>query len=715
MKNYIVLLLSIFVIVNFVQAKNRGDFCGTAQALQDFQTGKLPIRPTLTGPEQFIDRPLFRVHYTLQGNDAVTVAYAESVASYVSYCWAIEVDSLGWVAPPPDNGQGGDNRYDFYIRLLSSGVMGTTYAENSYTNPYPNGVTSYIALSNVYSGNDLKVTIAHEFCHACEFRYSSVEGTWWMENCATWMEDLVYDDVNYYTGYLMSSPNPLSNPNLAITNGTGLYWYAGAIWAMFLGDCYGNDCLRQIWTYQGQISGQNALSGIDYILTNQYSSNLVTALKQYAVWRYFTGSRADTIHFFKEGYLYPLVYTTATHNSYPVSGSQLSYSLSNPGGAGYIQFLNGGGKIFLNFNAQSIYRWGCFVVGYRSNNLSTVAELTLNSSAAGSDSFNWQSNEHFALIPVANQWEYNTGALGYSYSADLRILHDVGVVSLTGFATIVDSGAVVNPQALVKNWGLSADSFSVRLTIGNNYSNTQNLSLNPLDSSLVTFPPCTLKVRNYNAILCTTLLATDERLTNNSISNRVYVRVKDVGVTAIIEPVGNIVQGTSIHPQAHIKNYGNMREMFSAGFSIGNWQCTQNFTLAAGFESDLTFDSIWQPSDTGNFVVKCSTRLTSDVNENNNLAAGFCRVILSAISETNTSLLNKPRVVINNKKIIIYGIANSNPYELEIFDIQGRSIFSKKSIETVIDLDKPLSTGCYIVRLKTDNKYLVYKSVIIKR
>jgi hypothetical protein len=715
MKKYIVLFLLGFIVVNIAQARNRGDFCGTAKALDDYRAGKIPLRPTLSGPELTIDRTFFRIHYTHSGNDAVSDVYAESTASYVSYCWAKEIDTLGWAAPPPDYGQGGDDRYDFYIRLLSSGVMGTTYSENSYTNPYPNGVSSYIALSNVYSGNDLKVTIAHEFCHASEFRYSSVEGTWWMENCATWMEDLVYDDVNYYTGYLSSPPNPLSNPNLGINNGSGLYWYAGAIWAMFLSDRFGVDCVRNMWVYQGQTAGQNALQGIDYVLSSQCSSSLVSALKQYAVWRYFTGSRADTIHYFKEGNLFPTVYPTATHTSYPVSGNQLSYSLANPGGAGYIQLMNGGGKIFISFNAQTIYRFGCFVIGYRPNNQSTVNELALNSSAAGSDSFDWLPYDNFALIPVAVQWEYNTGSLGYSYTASIRILHDIGIVSLSGYTNNVDSGVVITPQALVKNYGQNPETFPVRFTIGDAYTNTQSVTLNSGDSSVANFLPCSLRTRGYNAVQCTTLLNGDERVTNNSLTDRIFVRVKDVALLAILEPEQSVNQGEQIHPEVTIKNYGNVREIFYVDCRIGNWTGTQRISLAAGLQFDLEFDSTWSATDTGHYAVKCSTKLTNDVNNNNDWMVSNCYVHPSAINEDiSVRPIQKPTISFYNNRIVINNVSQAGSLTLELFDMQGRMVFSEISNQHEFNLNNNLPAGCYIVRLKIDDQILRYKSVIIR-
>lgn len=708
MKKYILVVLMIFL---FAYAENRGDFCGTPEALKDFQEGRLPIRPTLSGPEQFVNRTFFRVHYTTQGNDAVTQEYAESTASYVTYCWAKEIDTLGWVAPPPDYGQGGDDRYDFYIMALSSGIMGSTHPESNYPTPYPDGVSSYIRLSNVYSGNDLKVTIAHEFCHACEFRYSVDEGTWWMENCATWMEDLVYDNVNYYVGYLSSPPNPLGSPHLAINSGSGLYWYAGAIWAMFLGDCYGNDCLRQIWVYQGTVGGENSLQGIDQILTTQYSSNLITALKKYSVWRYFTGSRADTVHYFKEGNLWPQVTILRNHTSYPASGDQGSYPVSNPGGTDYIQFSNGGGKLFVSFNAQSVYRWSCHVVGYRPNNLSSVFEMPLNSIGNGNDSFPWQDYEHFALIPVATQWEYNTGSLPFNYTADIRILHDVGVQRVTGISSLADSGAVINPQATVKNFGLYSENFPVRFTIGDYYTNTQNITLAPSDSSILNFPSCTLRVRGYNAYKCTTMLSTDERITNNSISDRVFVRVKDVGTIAILAPVGNVTQGSLIHPEATIKNYGNLRENFTMQFTIGTWQVTQPTSLAAGLEFDIVFDSIWIPSSIGQYMVKCSTRLTNDINPNNDRVVSTCNVTPPAVNEEELKPINTPYFVFGNRKIRLPEGASLSETKIEVYDVQGKLVYKGK-LNGYSEIN--LTSGCYILRIQSNTQIHNYKAVTIK-
>lgn len=704
----------IVFIVSLIYARPATDWCGTIPALEEYRAGKRPVRPSLSGPEILISRTNFIVHYTQQGADAVSTAYAETTANAMEYSWHILVDSLGWAPPPPDYNQGGDNRYDIYIKELSSGIAGVTYSENSYSNPYPDGVCSHFRITRGLDNNYLKSTVCHEFHHSIQFRYSANEGSWWMENSATWSEEVVYPDYNDYLGFLSTSPGPFTTPEYPINTFNNVYQYAGCVWPMYLSERFDNEIVRRMWTYQGTIGGQNTLSGMDYILSTQYGSNLINALKEYSVWRYFTGSRADSVQFYKESRYWPQVRITRSHIAYPASGDQGNFPVTNPGGTSYIQFQNGGGDLITSFNAQSVYRWKCNLVGYRPNNLSTVREISLNSAGAGSDSVPWLENEHFTMIPVACQWEYNTGALPFSYNADLRIMHDVGVTQLTGFSPFVDSGAVINPVAVVKNYGISYESFPITLSIGNFYLNTYNLNLNAGDSVIVNFTACTLITRDYQDYKCQVVLATDQRKSNDSILGRTFVRVKDIGVTSITAPTGNIIQGTLVQPRAVIKNYGNLRENFDVDFRIGDWLRTQRFGLNAGLEYEFVFDSIWPANMLGDYTVKCSTKLASDINASNNYAITTCNVTSSAVAEQTTETRQLPTIIFNRNQINVTGISNAKQINLEIYDVQGQRLYNAEHHSLPINIHKALPAGCYIIRLNLDGMLVQTKSVLVK-
>ncbi|MCS7257858.1 MAG: T9SS type A sorting domain-containing protein [candidate division WOR-3 bacterium] len=715
MKTYIVIFCGLCIAVSNLAAGPPYDFCGTIKALEEYHRGTVRQRPTLSGPVQYIEYPNFRVHYTTQGSDAVSPQYAETVAVAMAYSWAKLVDTLGWAPPPPDFNLGGDNRYDIYIQQLSSGVAGVTYSENSYPNPYPNGVSSHFRITRGLDYNYLKSTVCHEFFHAIQFRYSSVEGSWWMENTATWSEDIVYDDYNDHLGFLSTSPGPFTTPEYPITTFNNLYQYAGCVWPIYLTERYGSNCVRRIWEYQGQISGQNTLSGIDYVLTNYFNSNLITALKEYAVWRYFTGSRADTVHYYSEGHLYPQVRILRTHYNYPVSGDHGSYPVSNPGGTSYVQFFNGGGDFMIFFNAQSVYRWRCHVVGYQSGGNSTINELTLNTSGAGGDTLSWGANEHFALIPTAVQWEYQTGSLPFSYNANIRITHDVGIVNFSGIPSFADSGTVIFPQALVKNFGLTSETFPLSLNVGTFYRDSLTVSLGSGESLLINFRPCTLTARDYQNYRCKTHLTTDERLSNDSVIGRVFVRVRDVGVITILMPSGQVNQGTFVIPQARVKNYGNAREIFDVDFTIGSWQTTKRISLSGGLEFDVAFDSLWYANPPGVFIVKCSTKLIGDMKPDNDCAFAQCTVLTTAYSEDNYITHNPNfllKITNSAKSILIRNFSCRNQLELTIYEPTGQKIYHIRIQEQKFTINKSLRPGIYFVHLKSDNYYETMKLII---
>jgi len=607
--------------------------CGTIPVLEEFRRGiKLP-RPS-SGPK-YVYSTHFIIHFDTTGARACTRAYAESTSKYAEYSWAKAVDTLKWAAPPPDGSSGGDSRYDIYIRSLS--YLGVTSTESWYTSPYPDGAISYIEVDHSITPfpGELQVTVAHEFNHACQFRYSAIENSFWYENTATWMEDICYDNVNDYVNYLLySTPNPLDSTYLPITNGTNLYWYAGALWAMFLQECYGDSCPRKAWERMGTISGQNTLSGIDYALSTYFGSNLFTALKKYAIWRYFTGTRADVTYHFSESNLWPTSVLLATHNTYPASGNQGTRPPSGPGGTDLIRFNPGTGVLNLTFDGQDGYNWGTYAIGYRVPAQSVEQEITLNANGYGTTSLPWSGNAHIALIPVVTYWSGTANNLTFTYSAAQQILTDVGVTQILAPTGILDSGSIVTPQARVRNYGASAASFPTTFRInGTTYNKTQNVnSLNPGESTLVSFPLCTLLVRGAHTTRCTTALTGDQNPSNNALSGSVTVRVIDVACPLILAPNGTIDSGSTVTPVAQVKNNGTQSATFSLTFRIGAFYTnTRTKTVGAGITDTAGFLP-WQAIQIGTHSTRCTTALASDMVPVNNAASGSVTVQVGVIA-----------------------------------------------------------------------------------
>jgi len=462
--------ISLFLLVlglGFTFAENK-EWCGTQEAVRLFKSGIKLARPTLSGPESCIVRTNFRVHYTTSGSDATTPAYAESTANYIEYSWRKQVDTLGWIAPPPDGGEGGDDRYDIYIQGLQEGIMGYCAPESYYPNPYPDGATSYIGIDNNLSFRDLRIVCAHEFNHASQNRYSYLEGNWWQENCATWMEDVCYDEINQYLDYFNWSIDPLDSPHKPITCDEDLYEYAGCLWPMFLAERYGINCPRIAWVKMGEISGENTISGINSALAN-FSANLTNALKEYGVWRYFTGSRADTTYHFSESNLMPTSRILRSHSSYPASGDQGSYAPSGPGGTNYIQFSSGGTNYLRTiFDGQDSYLWSASAIGYKAPPSDTYEFILNYPQARGFRTVPFSTHSHIALVTTVSQWESPANNLNFAYNCSLKTMvynRDVGIAAILSPPERVKRDSQFSPRVLVENYGQTSASFLVKFAI----------------------------------------------------------------------------------------------------------------------------------------------------------------------------------------------------------------------------------------------------------
>ena len=691
-RNFLLVIPLLFLTLSLSLGEESRDWCGTLSALKMFQDGKALERPILSGPEEYIERTNLRVHFTRSGEDACDSIYPIRVANYIEYSWSKQIDTLLWAAPPPDYGMGGDDRYDVYIFLQDPGIAGYCASEVVYPDPYPEGATSYIGIDNHQGNEYLKFVCAHEFNHACQARYTTNEMGFIVENTATWMGEVCFDEANGYIGFLSTTPNPLWNPDYPITSTENVFHYAGGIWLMFLDEYYDRNCPRRVWERMGEVPGRNTLTGIDDVLRNHYSSTLRHALKNYGLWRYLVNVYADTVHYFHEGNLWPAPRILRIHTDYPCSGTQDPYPLSNRGGTGYAQFQNGAGKLNVSFDGQDGSSWRCWVVGFQLGNPQAF-EINLDSaSATGSDSFNWGSNQNFAIIPVICDWEYSNSGIDFSYNADCRILKDVGIISVVGVPSSADTGTVIVPKAWIKNYGINQETFSAYFRFGENYNNMQMVTIAPHDSTLREFLPCTLLTRGNNNYLCTLALNGDERAGNNSRTGRTTVWVRDVGVLSILDPVGTVGQGEWIQPKARVKNFGNYSAQFNAIFWIGNWNTTKRVSLGAGGEMDVTFDSLWLAGDTGEYATKCSTAYAADMNKSNDKIEDHFLVGPPGIEEIN------------------YSIPVTGGEEFEIYNALGKKISPNQDKLNL----SALAPGVYFLKIRLGEKFINRKILVIR-
>jgi hypothetical protein len=227
---------------------------------------------TLSGPETTLETDHFLIHYTTTGVDAATPAYAAQIASVVDGIWEAEIDALGWPAPPPDCGEGGDTRYDIYLmEVEDQEVMGMAVSAALIgDNPASTLTETYAGYSFLLLDNDfsmeadpleaIQITMTHEFFHAIQMGYDTSDPADWMyESTAVWMETQVIPDSESASGY---TPTLFDNPDLclgAVSDDPAISDRIYAEWLLIdsIVRDYGPEAVRRLWELAADREGMD--------------------------------------------------------------------------------------------------------------------------------------------------------------------------------------------------------------------------------------------------------------------------------------------------------------------------------------------------------------------------------------------------------------------------------------------------------------------------
>lgn len=298
----------------------------TRQGLRIIAEAKA-VLPTLTGTEklqlqQYLDRPSkeklpesyispsgrFKIHYSLEGADKADPYFVEQVAQFFDYAYDVEIGQLGYDVPPSDMGVDGPE-WDIYMHNISD------YGYTTYENPIPEtpwpDYTGYVEMDNDFTHTPTKglpgarVTAAHEFFHLIHLGYRSyntplIDSYFLYEASSTWMEDVVYDDINDYYNYL---PALFGKPTEPFNLANGNHEYGLSVFFHMIEKKYGPIAVRDIWE---AFRWNETFDALDQAFVKRNSS-LDIELVEFAIWNLFTGDRADTVSFYPEGKNYPQI------------------------------------------------------------------------------------------------------------------------------------------------------------------------------------------------------------------------------------------------------------------------------------------------------------------------------------------------------------------------------------------------------------------------
>jgi hypothetical protein len=292
------------------------------------------------------------VHYVGSTADAPPLAdttggpepdHVEAVSAVVEEVWAAEVVGLGYRAPKSDlssENDGGSALLDVYLLDIGGdGLYGYCTSDDPHLqSSYPHwDMSAYCVLDDDYAVaqfgyadpmDPLRVTAAHELFHAVHFAYDVGEDAWLLESTATWIEDVVYDDIDDNLQYLGASP--LAQPLIPLDKSSSPRFYGVWIFWRFLTEYVGGSSpdpsiVRAVWKRaDGAANGPNmystqALAAAVHARTIDGTAwRLRWAFADFAVWN------ARPQRFYDEGAQYPKATVAKTATLTKTSPSNVS-------------------------------------------------------------------------------------------------------------------------------------------------------------------------------------------------------------------------------------------------------------------------------------------------------------------------------------------------------------------------------------------------------
>ena len=332
-----------------------------------------PRPPGRSAPDYIIDSTLYplRVHYEKTSHEAL----AANVLGYLETSWTVEVEELGFFAPLEDRGMGGSTAFDVYVQNVPGGGSWVASLHENPDTPWYD-VACYMVLDARIDDQPgptaslMASYCAHEFNHACQGAYDWAGDASFYEITATFVEDLVYDDVDEYMSLV---PDFQRFPEKALDYMDYYYWYeyGACLFFFFLSEHYdggGAELVTRLWEESRQesrwVNEPDFFDAMELVIPDFGGETMEEAFLTFAEWRYFVAGNDDGLHF-SEGALFPLeaevaIMETVDYADLPVNDIA---PMDPPSrwGSSYVQVNVGsatqGDKLGLDFQGDAAVAW----------------------------------------------------------------------------------------------------------------------------------------------------------------------------------------------------------------------------------------------------------------------------------------------------------------------------------------------------------------------
>ncbi len=258
-------------------------------------------RPELSGPEEVVvsDDGWFEIHFTREGKDApsgpeLEGGLPEAVESILDGLdmGKAAFEEAGWRALVRDDGAGGSDAIDIYVRSLDA---------NGYATPVPTSDGSHSCYMQIDGslgtlGYITESVAIHELHHCVEYRYSVDVAPWFYESAATHAQyaHLLDPALELALGVLWA--DRLAGSDRPMNNRDGRFEYSGFLVSKFWADREPSaNPLPELWeALAGEPDWEAAM---DTEAARRWDETLPEAVLELATWNAFACAADDGQHY----------------------------------------------------------------------------------------------------------------------------------------------------------------------------------------------------------------------------------------------------------------------------------------------------------------------------------------------------------------------------------------------------------------------------------
>jgi hypothetical protein len=266
----------------------------------------------------------------------------------------------------------------------------------------------------------------------------------------------------------------------------------------------------------------------------------------------------------------------------------------------------------------------------------------------------------------------STGLLwGQLRSVLERTVRPCRMLAPVGF---VDSGTAVIPSLILRNYAEgTAENVSVHFLIDNQadlvvYHDSLVVTLAPKSMDTVEFETWVAVGSDTMGMAAWTYWPGDSTRQDDTISQRFFVRVIDVGITGVESPIpGDTIDPDTVYPGCVLWNHGNVTTTVPMVFNIGPyWDTVWVHNLIAGGSRPAAAERPWAAS-AGRWQCLMEAEVIGDLHPDNN-DTGFVFYVRGEIDhDVEVSSIDAPVVLVDTLPFVPQATVRNNSSSTEQF------------------------------------------------